>query len=95
MKTILLFRIVYVPEEFLIEDEEDGSNPDFGDIGTKLGELEEDLGESDETLDHACLSDIQEQGEEWVIVILLKWDLRSWTEDYSPDFFVWKSVYPN
>ena len=64
MKTILLFRIVYVPEEFLIEDEEDGSNPDFGDIGTKLGELEEDLGECDETLDHACLSDIQEQGEE-------------------------------
>ena len=55
---------MYVPEEFLIEDEEDGSNPDFGDIGTKLGELEEDLGESDETLDHACLSDIQEQGEE-------------------------------
>ena len=60
------FRIVFVPEEFLIEDEEDGSSPDLRDIGTKLGDLEEELGESDETLDHACLSDIQEQFEEWV-----------------------------
>ena len=59
-------RIVFVPEEFLIADEEDGSTPDLRDVGTKLGELEDELGDSDETLDHACLSDIQEQFEEWV-----------------------------
>ena len=57
-------RIVFVPEEFLIADEEDGSTPDLRDVGTKLGELEDELGDSDETLDHACLSDIQEQFEE-------------------------------
>ena len=55
---------MFVPEEFLIADEEDGSTPDLRDVGTKLGELEDELGDSDETLDHACLSDIQEQFEE-------------------------------
>ena len=56
----MCFRIVFVPEEFLLADEEERSSPDLGDIGTKLGEL----GDSTETLDHACLSDIQEQFEE-------------------------------
>ena len=61
---MIYFRIVFVPEEFLLADEEERSSPDLGDIGTKLGDLGEDLGDSTETLDHACLSDIQEQFEE-------------------------------
>ena len=61
----MLFRIVFVPEEYLIEDEEeDLSTPECGDIGTKLGVKHDDTEESDDNHDHACLSDIQEHLEE-------------------------------
>ena len=75
MKTKLkpfLFRIVYVPEEYLIdEDDESCSTPDCGDLdfGTKIGGLGQQTptetdNDTDDNLDHACLSDIQEQLEE-------------------------------
>ena len=59
------FRIVYVPEEFLIEDEdeEELNTLECGDIDTEIG-VDDVTYQSDDINDLACLSDIQEHIEE-------------------------------